>query len=139
MDDNTGTQALWPQMIAALAAIDDALGLPQDGCNATSRTIAAIHELQQAAQAAEENAYQARSHTPTLYSARQPLTERQIIGCIVRAGCLGTVKMTYEAGPYDVDRTSVNADRLVKEVERAHGIGLTPNARVKAATEVSEP
>lgn len=41
----TGTQALWPQMIAALAAIDDALGLPDDGCNSTAQTLDAIREL----------------------------------------------------------------------------------------------
>lgn len=63
----------------------------------------------------------------------QPLTEEQIIGCIVRAGCLGTVKMTYETGPYDIDRTSTNADRLVKEIERAHGIGVVPNAEFSGA------
>jgi hypothetical protein len=41
-------QALWPQMIAALAAIDEALGLPQDGCNSTARTLAAIRALMDA-------------------------------------------------------------------------------------------
>ena len=45
MSDNTGTQALWPQMISALAAIDDALGLPQDGCNTTQRTLNSIRLL----------------------------------------------------------------------------------------------
>ena len=35
-------QALWPQMIAALAAIDAALGLPEDGCNSLAQTLAAI-------------------------------------------------------------------------------------------------
>lgn len=40
-----GTQALWPQMIAALAAIDAELGLPDDGCNSTSQTLAAIRAL----------------------------------------------------------------------------------------------
>lgn len=38
-------QALWPQMIAALAAIDFELGLPDDGCNTTGRTLATIKEL----------------------------------------------------------------------------------------------
>jgi hypothetical protein len=45
MSDNTGTQALWTQMIRALAAIDDELGLPQDGCNTTQRTLDAIRLL----------------------------------------------------------------------------------------------
>ncbi|HSC06122.1 MAG TPA: Lar family restriction alleviation protein [Steroidobacteraceae bacterium] len=37
--------APWPQMLAALASIDTALGLPEDGCNSTARTLAAIREL----------------------------------------------------------------------------------------------
>ena len=61
---------------------------------------------------------------------REPLTERQIVDCIVRAGCLGTVKMSYDSGPYEITRTSINADRLVKEIERAHGIGLVHNAKL---------
>ena len=38
-------QAMWPQMIAALAAIDEALGLPADGCNSTAQTLAAISSI----------------------------------------------------------------------------------------------
>lgn len=41
----TDRQALWPQMIAALAEIDAALGLPEDGCNSTARTLAEINKL----------------------------------------------------------------------------------------------
>ncbi len=54
--------------------------------------------------------------------ARQPLTERQIVACLVEAGCLGTVKMSYDSGPYEITRTSVNADKLARAIERAHGI-----------------
>ena len=56
MNDNTGTQALWPQMIAALAAIDDALGLPQDGCNSTAQTLAEIQRLRTEADKSERRA-----------------------------------------------------------------------------------
>lgn len=45
MSEDYGTQALWPQMIAVLAAIDDALGLPQDGCNSTGQTLHAIRGM----------------------------------------------------------------------------------------------
>lgn len=48
MHDTTGTQALWPQMIAALAAIDAELGLPEDGCNSLTQTLAAIRKLKAA-------------------------------------------------------------------------------------------
>lgn len=52
MHDTTGTQALWPQMIAALAAIDAELGLPEDGCNSLTQTLAAIRKLKAAPPAA---------------------------------------------------------------------------------------
>jgi hypothetical protein len=45
LSDGPEHQALWPRMIAALAEIDAALGLPDDGCNTTSRTLAAIRGL----------------------------------------------------------------------------------------------
>ena len=41
-------QAMWPQMIAAPAAIDEALGLPADGCNSTAQTLAKIRNLRAA-------------------------------------------------------------------------------------------
>ena len=41
----TEHQAQWPQMIAALAAIDAELVLPEDGCNSTGQTLAAIRAL----------------------------------------------------------------------------------------------
>ena len=51
-----------------------------------------------------------------------PLTERQIVGCLVEAGCLGTVKMSYDSGPYEITRTTVNADKFARAIEAAHGI-----------------
>ena len=54
----------------------------------------------------------------------KPLTEQQIVQCIMSSGCLGTVKLSYEAGPLGITRTTVNADKLVKSIERAHGIGI---------------
>ena len=42
MMEDQGHQAMWPQMIRALAAIDEALGLPADGCNSLAQTLAAI-------------------------------------------------------------------------------------------------
>jgi len=38
-------QAMWPQMIKALAAIDAALGIPDDGCNSTAQTLEKIRRL----------------------------------------------------------------------------------------------
>jgi hypothetical protein len=42
-----------PQMIRALAAIDEALGLPADGCNSLAQTLAAIRALQAKAEIAQ--------------------------------------------------------------------------------------
>lgn len=53
-----------------------------------------------------------------------PLTERQIAQCIVSAGCVGTVKMSFESGPYSIDRPTLNATKLVQSIEAAHGIGI---------------
>lgn len=53
---------------------------------------------------------------------REPLTEGQIVSCLQESSCVGTVKMSYESGPYDIDRPSINATRLVESIERAHGI-----------------
>ena len=38
-------QAMWPQMIASLAAIDATLGIPDDGCNSTAQTLEKIRRL----------------------------------------------------------------------------------------------
>ena len=57
-----------------------------------------------------------------LKAERKPLTEAQAVACLVEAGCVGTVKMSYDSGPYEITRTSINADRLIRAVERAHGI-----------------
>lgn len=43
----------WHQTIAALAAIDSELGLPEDGCNSTGRTLAAVRELKAKAEIAQ--------------------------------------------------------------------------------------
>lgn len=49
----------------------------------------------------------------------QPLSEREIVACLAAAGCFGTVRMSYETGPYDIDRTTVNSDKLATELQRA--------------------
>jgi hypothetical protein len=54
--------------------------------------------------------------------ASRPLTERELMKCIADAGCFGTVKMSFESGPYDIDRPSLNADKLCRAIEAAHGI-----------------
>jgi len=56
------------QSIEALAAIDEALGLPADGCNSTEQTLEAINELKRRA-APEEDAMQ------RLYDTGQELEE----------------------------------------------------------------
>ena len=48
---------MWLQMSAALAAIDEALGLPADGCNSTAQTLAAIKKLKDDRDAFQESLY----------------------------------------------------------------------------------
>ena len=55
--EDQGHQAIWPQMIAALAAIDAALGLPEDGCNSLAQTLAAIKKLKDGRDAFQESLY----------------------------------------------------------------------------------
>lgn len=57
---------------------------------------------------------------------QEPLSEAQIMKCIAAAGCYGTVKMSFESGPYSIDRPSINADKFVRTIEAAHGIGKAP-------------
>ena len=64
---------------------------------------------------------------------RTPLTEAQIVRCLVAAGCVGTVKMSFDSGPYEITRTSVNADRFARAIETAHGIGAAAPTRAHEA------
>lgn len=50
-------QAMWPQMIASLAAIDGALGLPEDGCNSLVQTLAAIKKLKDGRDAFQQSLF----------------------------------------------------------------------------------
>lgn len=55
-------------------------------------------------------------------SDRVPLTEEQLVHCLNQSSCVGTVKMSFDSGPYEITRPSINADRLLRAIERAHGI-----------------
>lgn len=44
------------------------------------------------------------------------LTESERVKCLVDSGCIGTVKMTYDSGPYEITRTSINADKLIESI-----------------------
>ena len=57
---------------------------------------------------------------------RKPLTERQIVSALADAGCCGTVKLTYDSGPYEVTCATAAAIDLVRAIERAHGIVEAP-------------
>lgn len=57
-------------------------------------------------------------------SAQQavPMTEDEFVACLVKANCVGVVKMSYDSGPYDVTRPSINASKLKEAFEAHHGI-----------------
>lgn len=44
------------------------------------------------------------------------LTEAERVRCLIASGCIGTVKMTYDSGPYEITRTSINASRLIDAI-----------------------
>lgn len=54
---------------------------------------------------------------------REPLTATQVVACLVEAGCLGTVTLSFDHGSYEITRSSHKADKFARAIERAHGIG----------------
>ena len=57
---------------------------------------------------------------------RKPMTEDEIVKCLVESSCIGKVMMSFESGPYDITRTSINADRLVRAIEAHYAIKERP-------------
>lgn len=51
-----------------------------------------------------------------------PMTEDEFVACLVKANCVGVVKMSYDSGPYYVTRPSINASKLKEAFEAHHGI-----------------
>lgn len=47
------------------------------------------------------------------------LTEDELVQCIAAAGCFGTIKISYDSGPYEITRPSPNATRLSEAITRA--------------------
>ena len=44
----------------------------------------------------------------------EAMGEEQIVKCLVEASCIGVVKMSYDAGPYQITRPSINADKFAR-------------------------
>jgi hypothetical protein len=51
---------------------------------------------------------------------KKPLSEQQIVNCLAAAGCLGTVRMSYESGASEITRPTINAEQLVRLIKSAH-------------------
>lgn len=47
------------------------------------------------------------------------LTEEEVVKAINESGCIGTVKMSFESGPYCIDRPTINASRFAEAIESA--------------------
>lgn len=60
-----------------------------------------------------------RHHSAQPAQAVPVLTEQEIVKCLTASGCVGTIKMSYDSGPYEITRTSINADRFARRVEQA--------------------
>lgn len=47
------------------------------------------------------------------------LTEEQITKSLQSAGCTGVVRMSFESGPYCIDRPTIKADNFARAIESA--------------------
>ena len=64
--------------------------------------------------------WQAMKYVPPAQQAeRKPLTDEEIVHCLVAAKCVGTVNMSYDAGPYYVTRPSRAATWFARAIEAA--------------------
>lgn len=70
----------------------------------------AIHEWAERAKTAEAKLDRLSSNQEV------GLTEAERVRCLIASGCIGTVKMTYDSGPYEITRTSINASRLIDAI-----------------------
>ena len=64
-----------------------------------------------------------------------PMTEDKLVACLVKANCVGVVKMSYDSGPYCVMRPSINASKLKEAIEAHHGIAQRADAAHQPAKE----
>lgn len=58
--------------------------------------------------------------------AREPLTDGQILVCLRSLGVPAPMGLTRDRGPYEVTEPTWFLARLVRAIERAHGIGTAP-------------
>lgn len=77
----------------------------------------------------EVNAYRdstlldyARAAVEADRAQRMPLTDEQIVACLIESDCVGTIKMSYDIGPYEITKQTVNAEQFARAIEAAHGI-----------------
>ena len=47
------------------------------------------------------------------------LTDEQITRSLQSAGCAGVVRMSFESGPYCIDRPTIKASRFAEQIESA--------------------
>lgn len=67
--------------------------------------------------------WQAMKYVPPAQQAeRKPLTDEEIVRCLVAAKCVGTVNMSYDDVLYYITRPSRAATWFARAVELAHGI-----------------
>lgn len=55
-------------------------------------------------------------YRPAQPSQALELSEQEVMHCIAESGCYGTVKMSYESGPYSVDTPSLNATKFTRAI-----------------------
>lgn len=115
--------------LQAMAADAEALGCNPEPLYTADQVRAAAralevenHALRQQVAALSREAYTWSKALEAALAQREPLTDEQIVACLIESSCVGTVKMSYDVGPYEVTKQSLNATRLTRAIERAHGI-----------------
>lgn len=54
------------------------------------------------------------------------LAEDDLVACLISSGCVGTVKMSFESGPMDITRPSLNATKLARAILARAILALRP-------------
>lgn len=79
-----------------------------------------LQDIAHQSDAAQEEIVRLRTENANLH--QHQMVEADMVKCLEQASCLGTIKMSFDSGPYNITRPSLNATKLIRAVEEHHGI-----------------
>ena len=59
---------------------------------------------------------EARAALQSPQPAAPVVSEDDLVACLISSGCVGTVKMSFESGPMDITRPSLNATKFARAI-----------------------